>query len=63
MLPYTGIIFIDIILEFLYMVAICIIAVGLGVALVFILGVLFFSCYIWIPILAIIVILMKSCGL
>ena len=62
-LPCTGIIFIDMILGFFYFIAGGIIATLLLVAFFFIAGFLFLSCYIWIPILAIIVIIMKLCGL
>lgn len=62
-LPWTGIIFIDMILGTLYISALCIITIALLILGAFILGFLLMTCYIWIPILAIIVIIMKLCGL
>ena len=62
-LPWTGIIFIYFILGTLYISALCIITIVLLILGAFILGFLLMTCYIWIPILAIIVIIMKLCGL
>lgn len=62
-LPWTGIIFIDMILGFFYLVAGGIIATLLLVAFFFIAGFLFLTCYIWCPFLIVIVIIMKLMGL
>ena len=62
-LPWTGIILIDIILGFLYLVAGFLLGIFACVCIFFILSILVLTCYIWIPILAIIVIIMKLCGL
>ena len=62
-LPWTGIIFIDFILGTLYISALCMITIALLILGAFILAFLLITCYIWIPILAIIVIIMKLCGL
>ena len=62
-LPWTGIIFIDIILGFLYLVAGFLLGIFACGCVFFILAILVMTCYIWIPILAIIVIIMKLCGL
>ena len=59
MLPYTGLAVIDIILVILYTVVIGILVLASLVAAVFIIGALVLYCYIWIPILGIIIIIMK----
>lgn len=62
-LPWTGIIFIDMILGFFYLVAGVLLGIFACACVFFILSILVLTCYIWIPILAIIVIIMKLCGL
>lgn len=62
-LPWTGIIFIDMILGFFYLVAGVLLGIFACGCIFFILAILVMTCYIWIPILAIIVIIMKLCGL
>lgn len=62
-LPWTGIILIDILLAFLYIVAGCIIGVLLIAGAFIVLCFLVLTAPVWIPILAIIVIIMKLCGL
>ena len=62
-LPWTGIIFIDMILGFLYLVAGFLLGIFACGCIFFILAILVMTCYIWIPILAIVVIIMKLCGL
>ena len=62
-LPWTGIIFIDMILGFFYLVAGFLLGIFACGCIFFILAILVLTCYIWIPILAIIVIIMKLCGL
>lgn len=63
MLPYTGLAVIDIILVILYTAAVGILVLASLVAAVFIIGVLVLYCYIWIPILGIIIIIMKLFGM
>ena len=62
-LPWTGIIFIDMILGFLYLVAGFLLGIFACGCIFFILAILVMTCYIWIPILAISVIIMILCGL
>ena len=62
-LPWTGIIFIDMILGFFYLVAGFLLGIFACGCIFFILAILVMTCYIWIPILAIVVIIMKLCGL
>ena len=62
-LPWTGIILIDMILGFFYLVAGFLLGIFACGCIFFILAILVMTCYIWIPILAIIVIIMKLCGL
>ena len=62
-LPWTGIIFIDMILGFFYLVAGLLLGIFACGCVFFILAILVMTCYIWIPILAIVVIIMKLCGL
>ena len=62
-LPWTGIIFIDMILGFFYLVAGFLLGIFACGCIFFILAILVMTCYIWIPILAVIVIIMKLCGL
>ena len=62
-LPWTGIIFIDMILGFFYLVAGFLLGIFACGCIFFILAILVMTCYIWIPILEIIVIIMKLCGL
>ena len=62
-LPWTGIIFIDMILGFLYLVAGFLLGLFACGCIFFILAILVMTCYIWIPILAIVVIIMKLFGL
>ena len=62
-LPWTGIIFIDMILGFFYLVAGFLLGIFACGCIFFILAILVMTCYIWIPILGIIVIIMKLCGL
>ena len=62
-LPWTGIIFIDMILGFFYLVAGFLLGIFACGCIFFILAILVMTCYIWIPILAIVVIIMKVCGL
>ena len=62
-LPWTGIIFIDMILGFFYLVAGFLSGIFACGCIFFILAILVMTCYIWIPILAIVVIIMKLCGL
>ena len=62
-LPWTGIIFIDMILGFFYLVAGVLLGIFACGCIFFILAILVMTCYIWIPILAIVVIIMKLCGL
>lgn len=62
-LPWTGIILIDMILGFFYLVAGVLLGIFACGCIFFILAILVMTCYIWIPILAIIVIIMKLCGL
>ena len=62
-LPWTGIIFIDMILGFFYLVAGVLLGIFACGCIFFILAILVMTCYIWIPILAVIVIIMKLCGL
>lgn len=62
-LPWTGIMFIDMILGFFYLVAGVLLGIFACGCIFFILAILVMTCYIWIPILAIIVIIMKLCGL
>ena len=61
-LPWTGIILIDIILGFLYLVAGFLLGIFACGCVFFILAILVMTCYIWIPILAIVIIIMKLCG-
>ena len=63
MLPYTGLAVIDIILVILYTAAVGILVLASLVAAVFIIGALVLYCYIWIPILGIIIIIMKLFGM
>lgn len=63
MLPYTGLAVIDIILVVLYTAAVGILVLASLVAAVFIIGALVLYCYIWIPILGIIIIIMKLFGM
>lgn len=63
MLPYTGLAVIDIILVILYIAAIGILVLASLVAAVFIIGALVLYCYIWIPILGIVIIIMKLFGM
>ena len=62
-LPWTGIILIDMSLGFFYLVAGVLLGIFACGCIFFILAILVMTCYIWIPILAIIVIIMKLCGL
>ena len=62
-LPWTGIILIDMILGCFYLVAGVLLGIFACGCIFFILAILVMTCYIWIPILAIIVIIMKLCGL
>ena len=62
-LPWTGIIFIDMILGFFYLVAGVLLGIFACGCIFFILSILVLTCYIWLPILSIIVIIMKLCGL
>ena len=62
-LPWTGIIFIDMILGFFYLVAGVLLGIFACGCIFFILAILVMTCYIWIPILAIVIIIMKLCGL
>ena len=62
-LPWTGIILIDMILGFFYLVAGFLLGIFACGCIFFILAILVMTCYIWIPILAIVVIIMKLCGL
>ena len=62
-LPWTGIIFIDMILGFFYLVAGVLLGIFACGCILFILSILVLTCYIWLPILSIIVIIMKLCGL
>ena len=62
-LPWTGIMFIDMILGFFYLVAGFLLGIFACGCIFFILAILVMTCYIWIPILAVIVIIMKLCGL
>ena len=62
-LPWTGIILIDMILGFLYLVAGFLLGIFACGCIFFILAILVMTCYIWIPILAIVVIIMKLFGL
>ena len=62
-LPWTGIIFIDMILGFFYLVAGVLLGIFACGCIFFILAILVMTCYIWIPILAVVVIIMKLCGL
>ena len=62
-LPWTGIIFIDMILGFFYLVAGFLLGIFACGCIFFILAILVMTCYIWIPILAIVIIIMKLCGL
>ena len=62
-LPWTGIMFIDMILGFFYLVAGFLLGIFACGCIFFILAILVMTCYIWIPILAIVVIIMKLCGL
>ena len=62
-LPWTGIVFIDMILGFFYLVAGVLLGIFACGCVFFILAILVMTCYIWIPILAIVVIIMKLCGL
>ena len=62
-LPWTGIILIDMILGFFYLVAGFLLGIFACGCIFFILAILVMTCYIWIPILAVIVIIMKLCGL
>ena len=58
-LPYTGIAFIDFVLGFLYLV----LGMAVGVLGLFVLAFLIITCYIWIPLLLVVVGIMKLCGL
>ena len=62
-LPWTGVILIDMILGFFYLVAGFLLGIFACGCIFFILAILVMTCYIWIPILAIVVIIMKLCGL
>ena len=62
-LPWTGIIFIDIILGFLYLVAGFLLGIFACGCIFFILAILVMTCYIWCPFLIVIVIIMKLMGL
>lgn len=62
-LPWTGILFIDMILGFFYLVAGVLLGIFACGCIFFILAILVMTCYIWIPILAVVVIIMKLCGL
>lgn len=62
-LPWTGIILIDMILGFFYLVAGVLLGIFACGCIFFILAILVLTCYIWMPILAVVVIIMKLCGL
>ena len=62
-LPYTGIVFIDFILGFLYLVLGILAFMAIGALGLFVLGFLMMTCYIWIPLLLVVVGIMKLCGL
>ena len=62
-LPWTGIIFIDMILGFFYLVAGVLLGIFACGCIFFILAILLMTRYIWIPILAIVIIIMKLFGL
>ena len=62
-LPYTGIAFIDFILAFLYLVLGILAFMAVGALALFVLGFLIMTCYIWIPVLLVVVGIMKLCGL
>ena len=62
-LPYTGIVFIDFILGFLYLVLGILAFMAVGALGLFVLGFLLITCYIWIPLLLVVVGIMKLCGL
>ena len=62
-LPYTGIAFIDFILAFLYLVLGMLAFMAVGALVLFVLGFLLMTCYIWIPLLLVVVVIMKLCGL
>ena len=62
-LPWTGIIFIDMILGFFYLVAGVLLGIFACGCIFFILAILVMTCYIWCPFLIVIVIIMKLCGL
>ena len=62
-LPYTGIVFIDFILGFLYLVLGILAFMAVGALVLFVLGFLIMTCYIWIPLLLVVVVIMKLCGL
>lgn len=62
-LPYTGIVFIDFILGFLYLVLGILAFMAVGALGLFVLGFLMMTCYIWIPLLLVVVGIMKLCGL
>ena len=62
-LPYTGIVFIDFVLGFLYLVLGILAFMAVGALALFVLGFLLMTCYIWIPLLLVVVGIMKLCGL
>ena len=62
-LPYTGIVFIDFILGFLYLVLGILAFMAVGALGLFVLGFLMMTCYIWCPFLIVVVIIMKLMGL
>ena len=62
-LPWTGIIFIDMILGFFYLVAGFLLGIFACGCIFFILAILVMTCYIWCPFLIVIVIIMKLMGL
>ena len=62
-LPWTGIIFIDMILGFFYLVAGFLLGIFACGCVFFILAILVMTCYIWCPFLIVIVIIMKLMGL
>ena len=62
-LPWTGIIFIDMILGFFYLVAGVLLGIFACGCIFFILAILVMTCYIWCAFLIVIVIIMKLMGL
>ena len=62
-LPYTGIAVIDFVLGFLYLVLGILAFMAVGALGLFVLGFLIITCYIWIPLLLVVVGIMKLCGL